>query len=167
MVYWSMELETAFDLALNLMTQHGLTKAMPNYWHLKFDNAVRRLGQTNFATHTISLSKPCTLAATDPAQVRNTILHEIAHALVGPRHGHDSTWRLKAVSIGCNGQRCTDSNPIQGKYKIKCLACNTAFGNYVRVPKQDRLAYQWHRRCGREAIGKLQVVANEAIGTSI
>jgi hypothetical protein len=38
--------------------------------------------------------------------VRDTILHEIAHALVGPRHGHDATWAARARAIGCSGQRC-------------------------------------------------------------
>ena len=34
-------------------------------------------------------------------EVQNTILHEIAHALVGPSHGHDTIWRDKAKEIGC------------------------------------------------------------------
>src|SRR5690606_4367091 len=31
--------------------------------------------------------------------------HEIAHALVGSRHGHDDVWRAKALAIGCSGSR--------------------------------------------------------------
>jgi hypothetical protein len=34
-----------------------------------------------------------------PAEIRDTILHEIAHALVGPL-GHDNTWAAKATEIG-------------------------------------------------------------------
>ena len=34
-----------------------------------------------------------------PAEVRDTILHEIAHALVGPL-GHDNAWAAKATEIG-------------------------------------------------------------------
>jgi hypothetical protein len=35
-----------------------------------------------------------------------TILHEIAHALVGPKHGHDKFWKLKARELGCSAKRC-------------------------------------------------------------
>lgn len=31
-----------------------------------------------------------------------TIKHEVAHALVGPNHGHDAIWQEKARSIGCD-----------------------------------------------------------------
>jgi len=34
-----------------------------------------------------------------PAEIRDTILHEIAHALVGPL-GHDNAWAAKATEIG-------------------------------------------------------------------
>lgn len=42
---------------------------------------------------------------TPPELVRNTINHEVAHALT-PGHEHDETWRLKAIEMGC-----TDSSP--------------------------------------------------------
>jgi SNF2 family DNA or RNA helicase len=35
-------------------------------------------------------------------EVINTILHEVAHALVGPGHGHNEIWRTKATEIGCD-----------------------------------------------------------------
>ena len=36
------------------------------------------------------------------SEIKDTILHEIAHALVGPNHGHDPTWVTKAKEIGVN-----------------------------------------------------------------
>jgi hypothetical protein len=149
-----MKLQLAETMAKDLMGFYGLGD-----WNFTFDNAVRRLGLTRFSTKTISLSAPCTTVAVNPAQVLNTILHEIAHALVGVTHGHDDTWRLQAISIGCDGQRCTEADPIPGKYAIKCLACNTSIGNYMRRPKADKLAFKWHSKCGRSAKGQLQVVA--------
>ena len=35
----------------------------------------------------------------------DTVLHEIAHAMVGPGHGHDITWKNAAKSIGCSGEQ--------------------------------------------------------------
>lgn len=35
-------------------------------------------------------------------EVRNTILHEVAHAIVGPGHGHNAIWATKAREIGCD-----------------------------------------------------------------
>jgi hypothetical protein len=38
-------------------------------------------------------------------EVRDTINHEIAHALT-PYHGHDVIWRNKAIELGSSGQAC-------------------------------------------------------------
>ena len=38
--------------------------------------------------------------------VKNTLLHEIAHALAGHEHNHDEVWKATARSIGCDGCRC-------------------------------------------------------------
>lgn len=37
--------------------------------------------------------------------IENTVLHEIAHAMVGNKHHHDRVWRDCAQRIGCNGNR--------------------------------------------------------------
>ena len=42
------------------------------------------------------------------AEVIDTILHEIAHALVGPGNGHNDVWASKAREIGCkNTEPCS------------------------------------------------------------
>jgi len=85
------------------MDAHGLPD-----WNLRFDSAVRRAGITRFDRKVISLSAPIMRryaedGATD--EIRETILHEIAHALAGHRHGHDATWRAIARGIGSTGLR--------------------------------------------------------------
>ena len=40
----------------------------------------------------------------DKDQINDTILHEIAHALVGPGNGHNLKWKKKAKEIGCTGK---------------------------------------------------------------
>ncbi|MHB1065113.1 MAG: SprT-like domain-containing protein [Georgenia sp.] len=94
-----MDLRVVMRLGEELLAQHGLTG-----WHLTLDHARRRAGACRFESRTISLSRHL-MALYDEAHVRDTVLHEIAHALVGPRHGHDATWRSTARQIGCSGSR--------------------------------------------------------------
>ncbi|ABL83305.1 MULTISPECIES: SprT family zinc-dependent metalloprotease [unclassified Nocardioides] len=97
-----MDLEAARRLGRELLDQHGLTT-----WTLVLDRAKQRAGVCRHARREIGLSAPLTTLHPEP-EVRDTILHEIAHALVGPRRGHDEVWRAAALRIGCSGQRCTD-----------------------------------------------------------
>ena len=89
-----MDLRTAEGMARELLAEHGL-----HGWSFRFDRARVRAGACHYGTRTITLS-PWITAAHDPSQVRETLLHEIAHALVGPRHAHDAVWRARARSIG-------------------------------------------------------------------
>lgn len=97
-----MDLDKAETLALELMTQHGLRSIG---WYFRFDKARRRYGCCNYGTRAISLSRPLTLIGREE-DVRDTILHEIAHALT-PGSGHNRVWRRQALAIGCSGQRCS------------------------------------------------------------
>lgn len=109
-----MDTKKARALAIRLMKKHGLSD-----WSFKYDNAKRRAGACQYSTKTIRLSQPLTEVRTDD-NVRNTILHEIAHAIVGSGHGHDSVWRRKAIEIGCDGNRCYSDAKIMGKWIGKC-----------------------------------------------
>lgn len=147
-----MNLRDAKRLAKDLMTQHGLT-AMG--WSFCFDRAVKRLGLCKYSTKTISVSRDLTRLNPD-TQVRNTLLHEIAHALVGVNHGHNETWRSKAVSIGCNGQRCTDSVvKAVPKHKIVCGVCLASWDCFRRPRGLDR---SWHKTCGPQSKGRLSLL---------
>ena len=104
----------AIDLAIELMDVHGLVG-----WRIKLDHARRRAGQCDFTNKTISLSRLYVRHA-DIDHIRDTILHEIAHALVGPRHGHDAVWRQKAREIGCTAKRCHSLSFARAKWMMTC-----------------------------------------------
>lgn len=104
-----------------LMDEHGLED-----WQLVFDRAKKRAGICRSSERTIGLSAPLTVLHT-PDQVRDTVLHEIAHALVGPRHGHGPTWQAMAQRLGASPERCLpqDAASVPGTWVGTCPAGHT------------------------------------------
>ncbi len=108
------DLDAIARLARALMAQHRL-----HQWSFQFDAATKRAGCCQYATQVISLSYEFAKRASDE-EIRDTILHEIAHALVGQDHRHDAVWRAKALEIGCSGRRCHDLQFTPPRYIMKC-----------------------------------------------
>ena len=105
------------EMAESLIKKHGLES-----WSFQFDNARNRAGCCNYTIRVISLSRLyCLKAGQD--QVRDTILHEIAHALAGHGHNHDAKWKSIARSIGCTADRCHSVDFAPAKYIVSCLRC--------------------------------------------
>lgn len=116
-----MDPQTAVAMARRLLREHGLDD-----WTIRLDRAKTRAGVCRFASREIGLSAPLTRLHSE-AEVRDTILHEIAHALVGPQHGHDEVWRRRALAIGSSGERCVseDSPTVRGDWLGTCPAGHT------------------------------------------
>jgi predicted SprT family Zn-dependent metalloprotease len=134
-----MKLADAEKLATQLMREHGLidNPLGGNYWRFKFDNAKVRFGYCQHRLHTISLSSKLVLLNEEP-RVRNTILHEIAHALCKPGDGHNRAWRQMARAIGCDGQRAYNHYAVAQppeKYEASCPNCGTTFKTHRRRTK--------------------------------
>lgn len=128
----------------SLMDQHGL-----DAWKLRLSNANTRLGSCAYHTQTIRLSRHL-LQHNAWEQVRDTILHEIAHALVGPRHGHDAVWKAKASVLGATPRSCTrrgEVNMPAPGWIAWCPNCRLTAGRYHRRPRRWRSGYV-HRPCG-------------------
>jgi predicted SprT family Zn-dependent metalloprotease len=124
-------------LARTLMNEHGL-----GHWAFQFDRSVRRFGVCRFGTQTISMSQRL-VELNEEARVRNTILHEIAHALVGPGHGHNHVWRNKARSIGCDGRTCVDSKTValpEAPWVGTCPGCRKTTTRHRLTAKGRQLA---------------------------
>jgi predicted SprT family Zn-dependent metalloprotease len=108
----------AQTIARQLMNRHGLDD-----WHLHFDHARQRCGSCNFTNHQISLSKHF-IGLNDLAEVRNTILHEIAHALAGPGVAHGPEWQAVARQIGApiRATNATAEMP-EPPWQLHCVSC--------------------------------------------
>lgn len=125
-----MTLSAARQLAKKLMRRHKLSPE----WSFEFDRARVRFGKCNYAKKEISLSRHL-VELNDEAEVRDTILHEIAHALAPRGAGHGPAWQAAAQSIGCNAQRCYGEEVARPmpKYKGTCPACRRVIYRHRRA----------------------------------
>jgi predicted SprT family Zn-dependent metalloprotease len=90
-------------------------------WTFGFDRAVRRAGACHHAERRITVSRHLAERADEP-EVRQVLLHEIAHALAGHRAGHGPRWRARAARIGYTGSRLHGS-PIAEERATWIGAC--------------------------------------------
>ena len=76
-------------------------------WHIKLVTSTHNnvfLGKCSYKEKTIYLNSHH-IDTHPEIEVKDTINHEIAHALV-PNDSHGIKWRAKAIELGCNGNPC-------------------------------------------------------------
>jgi predicted SprT family Zn-dependent metalloprotease len=144
--------------ALYLMNHYGLSD-----WTFQFTRKKRVFGTCYFKLKEIHLSSVLT-ECNSVAQVHDTILHEIAHALAYLKHGevgHGKRWRDICVQIGAEPKQYMTSKAVRVKPKYYMINSESGekLGSYHRLPK-------WHREVGlrfvtgkrKETLGKLQII---------
>lgn len=96
-------------------------------------------------------------------QAMETLLHETAHALAGPRTGHGPVWKEKCRLVGAKPERCYrrsemgDAAPKR-PYEIVCGCCKTVIQKRHRRINPRRLANAYCALCGPdESIGQLRM----------
>jgi len=120
--------------ARKIMDNHGL-----NSWKLIMDNAKSRLGCCKHNKKIISISAKH-LEIGKESEVVDTILHEVAHALVGPNHGHDQIWKSMCLKIGAKPKRCKSvSNTFHkdAPFVAKCNICKKKWQRYRKPPANN------------------------------
>lgn len=166
-----MNLSAAQTLAISLMTEHGL---IAKGWRFEFSNARSQFGVCRILIdrHTkvvldrvIKLSAPLTKLNIE-SEVKDTILHEIAHALAGHKAGHGWTWKAIARNIGAKPERCYKLANVavpKSKLAITCQHCGAVIPCF-RATKRIKKALtenegkltSYHVQCGR-TLGRLVV----------
>lgn len=151
-----MDVTEAFDLLKEEMGAHGLIDLG---WSAKLDDAKKRFGVCRMGPKEISISRP--LVSLNPLEeVRDTILHEIAHALSWEIHkepcGHDERWREICVRIGARPDRCYDEEVIQPElpWALCHVETGEVFSTYQRKPSRDP-SQIWMRGRKEETYGKM------------
>ena len=146
-----MDLEMARIQATILMHEHGL---LAQGWKFEFNNRRFGLGVCDFGKKTIFLSRFYTELNPWEPEMKDTVLHEIAHFLAGPWHGHDRVWKLKCIEIGAIPRRCAadaklvrpDRNP-EKKYKATCVC-----GEIYKIQRKGKYFNYYRCRTCREQL---------------
>jgi predicted SprT family Zn-dependent metalloprotease len=76
-------------------------------WSFAFDHARTRAGLCNYDRRQISVSR-LLAARYDDDEIHQVLLHEVAHAMAGPRAGHGPRWKSVAADLGYEGKRLHD-----------------------------------------------------------
>ena len=106
-------------------------------------NKKRVLGDCNHGRKLIRLSKFHS-QNNDRAVTRNTILHEIAHAIVGPGHGHNNVWKRACLTVGAKPERCARVEEVGHTWEMHCKC--TVHKRY-RKPKASTVKYGYCVKC--------------------
>ena len=106
-------------LAVDLLARHKAGSGLHADWGFGFDLSTSRAGVCRYDDRRIDLSVSYCLRATR-AEIEDTLLHEIAHAIAGHRHHHDDVWKAVARAIGCTAERCHDVNHTPPRWLGEC-----------------------------------------------
>ena len=130
-----MNTREAYQSARDILDDLGLS-----YWTLQFDRAKLRAGACHHGTITISLSEYF-VRLNEWDIVRETLLHEAAHALAGPNAGHGWKWKVKCLELGISPDRCYDPKKVampQGNIVYECPN-HGVLGYGHRMPKRTKI----------------------------
>ena len=132
-----MELKKASALTHILMHKHGLL----GRWKFRWQNKKRSLGTCSYSGKEIRLSR-WYVELNNLTEVRDTILHEIAHALSYIRYGakgigHGRLWKKVCAEIGAIPRACSKDrlNSPKNHYKyISTCRCGITYKRH-RISK--------------------------------
>lgn len=73
-------------------------------WTFGFDHARTRAGLCDYRAKRITVSRHLAARYEDD-EIHQVLLHEVAHALAGPKAGHGPAWKKVAAGLGYEGKR--------------------------------------------------------------
>lgn len=96
-------------------------KIMKDYYAFKINKNLTRAGVCKYDKKTIELSQ-FFIENSTKAEVKNVVLHELAHAITGPhvQNPHGEEWKTAAKNIGCDAKRTCHFAPNKSVYVIAC-----------------------------------------------
>lgn len=154
-----MNLLDAQCFAQQKMQEHGL-----NDWKFQWSRGKRVFGFCSPRTKTIALSSILARINSEE-QVKDTILHELAHALDWVRNKkswHGYSWKRICVEVGAKPERCyktSEVETVKPKYLLIHKDTKEVFCRYHRMPKcGTKTEHLFIRSKREETKGKLVLV---------
>lgn len=144
------KLKQVADKAYNLIAEHGLVN-----WQVQFNNRTVVVGETDHLEKTLTFSKKFIKVA-EEHEFYGVLMHEIAHALLGPGFGHGERFIEKCMQIGVPEEYATYATKKHiRKYMYKCSECG-----YAGSHNSHKDVYCYY--CSEEnKISKLDVTENK------
>lgn len=131
-----MNLQTVEQLVNDLIAIHLGGKP----WTFKWIENRTTWGRCSEKDWTIQISRPMFLALKNPKDIMQTILHEIAHGIVGCAEGHNEVWKAKAREIGVVNPTSYSSYDVdRTMYSYKMVIV-------LEGGKLEECRGGWHRR---------------------
>jgi len=136
-------------LALTLIAQH-----IPG-WTFAFNRQRRTLGLCRYRERRIELSRHHALQG-DLAAAETTLIHEIAHALVGPRTAHGPRWKAQMRVLGAEPVVTAKVSYVAADFPWAIVhrrgkSLTWVAGRYRRPQR----AAQWYLRGQPDSLGQL------------
>ena len=114
-------------------------------WKIEIDRrSYRRLGCCKYNKKIIVVSA-LYIEQCSAEDVKDTVLHEIAHILAGPSCGHNWLWKKRCRNVGARPERCGKEGVIFSKgYKFVCKECGKS---WIMKRKPKYLNNRHHPKC--------------------
>ncbi|MFN9718608.1 MAG: SprT-like domain-containing protein [Planctomycetota bacterium] len=137
------------------LQRHGLKG-----WTFGWATTRRRLGACNYRLRRIEISK-FYASHNSREKVIDTLLHEIAHALAGPRAKHGPIWKKIAAQLGAQPAACEkdpDTVLQPGNWRATCDGCGHVFERYRR----PNVVSGYRCRCRTGSVLRFEYVGDPA-----
>lgn len=121
-------------------------------WSYDFDNSKKQLGLCSSKRKKIFISQ-YNFKYYSEEKFKNTVLHEIAHALnyiEGTEDGHGPNWKKICIRIGAEPIRCAETNNAIIQQKID----NKEYKWTYNCPKCEHIIGSHRRRTIKRSCGK-------------
>ena len=154
----AMSLREVEALGARLIRKHEVENGLKKGWKFGFDLARvrgRRMqvrGEANLAFGDVLLE------GIQRGDCWTRFCHEIAHAIAGPTHRHDDTWKTVARRIGCTANRCHQVDHTPPRWQGHC-GCGQEWKRQ-RLTRRARTGYcpKCKKRIAWEQVGRNAVI---------
>lgn len=119
------------------LIQHGL---YAKGWRFSWNRRKKSFGLCNEIKKVIQVSAYVAEKGESEEKLKDTVLHEIAHALVGNKHKHNHIWKAKARELGVRptyGDYASYEETDYPWYRF-CQSCRLSIGYYKKPTSKRR-----------------------------